>query len=79
MMLSGWTGLNISPTIGAMPLVNIPNQEAIYIAMGFRLLAKQEREDAAKQDSLAVKEIHLDSAKTYDGYAEKYDRLSKRR
>lgn len=62
-----------------MPHLDISVQELIYIAMGFRGLARDEREYAEKATSHVVKEHHLDAAETYDRLAKKYDDLSKKR
>lgn len=57
-------------------ILDIPTQELIYIAMGFRGLARDARADAAQLESPAQKEPHLDAAETYERLARKYQELS---
>jgi len=60
-------------------LIDIPQQELIYIALAFRVTAQKEREYADKATSMSVKDAHRNAAVTYDRLAEKYERLSQER
>lgn len=48
----------------------LSNQELIYLAMACRVAANVDRREAEACSSLVVKEIHLNSAISYDEMAE---------
>lgn len=52
-------------------------QELIYLALGARTLAKQSKEEAAKCKWGGIKPIHEAAAQSYEGLAQKCERLAK--